>query len=137
VKVADENQLLEFAESSAEEVRTLGDEMQRLYGGDTTDLLLDGVAAGSLKVATVTLDGERIVVLWYWVSAARNRLVVNAIKSLVQRDIFHHGIFALEKFARAQKCESIEWVTGRIGLVKKARRVGYKLRGFYVEKCLT
>jgi hypothetical protein len=66
-----------------------------------------------------------ICLFWYWVSPSDKAIVVNAVASLVQEDIFEDLTGGIESLARMLGCTKMVVGTARAGLVPKLVGSGY------------
>lgn len=97
--------------------------------------LLHGVKEGLYETAEVQQDGETIAYLFFSVGPVHDRVYcINAIRSLVRRDIMAAIYLAAIEHAKRRGCYAIEMTTRRAGLCEKSKKFGFEGVGVVLRK---
>lgn len=87
--------------------------------------------AGSGECFQLTADGSEGV---FVLQRQGDRLRITGAGAVKSQGLTGIGLQVIEQIAKRSDCRAVDFQTARLGLVKLARKQGYRVVGFIMEK---
>lgn len=130
------NTVIAFAETlPSEHARAVSGALPLLPYGIEPDWFVREVAAGKVNSSTLTVNGERVIVI-YWQVMSNSTLMGLLAVGLTTDKHFPDLMAGLEIIAKENGCKRVCFHTLRRGVLRQCAGFGYSPAGILFEKVL-